>query len=137
MSGSEEHPVVTAASSAGPAGNGPDLGARVNLVQLYLRLAVAPERVQDTVQALRAVMSPARFHPECAGVRLTADVENPTVLVYNEDWRTLESLTREFRSARFAQLAQIMESSLESPTLEIRLVSEVRGLEYVEAEWAR
>jgi len=93
--------------------------------------------VQDTVQALRAVMSPARFHPECASVRLTADVENPTVLVYSEDWRTLEALTREFRSARFAQLAQIMESSLESPTLEVRLVSEIRGLEYIEAQWAR
>ena len=137
MSGSEERPVVTAASPAGPAGTWPDRGPRVSLVQLYLRLAVAPERVQDTVQALRAVMSPARFHPECAGVRLTADVENPTVLVYSEDWRTLEVLTREFRSSRFAQLAQIMESSIESPTLEIRLVSEIRGLEYVEEQWAR
>ena len=136
MQGSGNDPVVAAGSSARPAVTGPEAPER-RLVQLYLRLTVAPDRVQDTVQALRTVMAPARFHPECAGVRLTADVENPTVLIYSEDWRALEPLTREFRSPRFAHLTQLMESSTEPPTLEVRCISEILGLEYVEAQWAQ
>lgn len=137
MSRSSDHPVVADVASSGPAGSRPGARKQERLVQLHLRLTVAPDRVQDTVQALRAVMAPARFHPECVGVRLAADVENPTVLVYSEDWQALEPLAREFRSPRFARLTQLMESATEPPTLEIRLVSEIRGLEYVEAEWAR
>jgi quinol monooxygenase YgiN len=114
---------------------GPQAGRR--MVQLYVRLTIAPDRVQDTVQALRAVMAPARFHPDCAGVRLTSDVENPTVLVYGEDWLALEPLTREFRSPRFTRLMEVMEASAEPPTLEIRLVSDIRGQEFVEAQWAQ
>ena len=132
----EENPLA-AVPSVGPADLRSHPGDGSCLVQLYLRLTVAPDRVQDTVQAMRAVMAPARLHVDCAGVRLTADVENPTVLVYAEDWLALDALTREFHSPRFTRLMEMMESSTEPPALEIRFVSEVRGQAYVEAQWAR
>jgi quinol monooxygenase YgiN len=102
------------------------------MVQVYLRLNVAAERVHETVQALRTVMLPARQSAECAGVRLCADVENPTVLHYFEDWRTPEALRREFRLPRFARVLEVTEAS-EDHVMEFRFYSETQGLEYVEA----
>lgn len=103
------------------------------LAQLYLRLTVDPGRVQDTVEALRAVMAPARFHSECTGVRLAVDVENPTVLIYSEDWRGIEALRRVLQSSRFTRLMELVEHSVEPPTTEVRFISEIRGLESIDA----
>ncbi len=104
------------------------------MVQLCLRLTVAPDRVQDAVQTLRVIMRPATMARACAGTMLSAMVENPTVLCYTEDWLTEEALAEELRSPRFTQLLNVMESAVSRPSLEIRVVSEIRGLEFVELQ---
>ena len=81
-------------------------------------------------------MQQARLNRDCVGARVCADVENPTVLCYTEDWPTRESLDREIRSIRFTHLLEVMESSVDVPVLEFRFFSEIRGLEYAEEERA-
>jgi hypothetical protein len=88
------------------------------------------------VQALRAVMQQARLSRDCAGARVCADVENPTVLCYSEDWSIRESLDHEIRSVRFTHLLEVMESSIDVPVLEFRFFSEIRGLECAQEERA-
>jgi quinol monooxygenase YgiN len=107
------------------------------MVQLSLQVTIAPDRVRETIQALRVILRPASLDRGCAGTRLSAGVENPTILFYTEDWVTPEALNHQLQSTRFARLLEIMETSTVVPTLEIRFISEVRGLEYVEAECAR
>ena len=63
-------------------------------------------------------------------------VESPTILCYTEDWLTEEALVEELRSTRFTQLLDVMESAVSPPSLEIRVVSEIRGLEFVEVQRA-
>jgi quinol monooxygenase YgiN len=106
------------------------------MVQLHLRLTIAPDRVQETIQALRTVMQPARLNRDCSGVRLCSDVENPTILSYTEDWPRAESLIEEVRSTRFTRLMEVMESAVSPPVVEFRFTSEIRGLEYAEAQRA-
>jgi hypothetical protein len=106
------------------------------MVQLCLQLTVAPDRIQEAIQTLRVVMRPARLDRECAGATLSTSVENPTILCYTEDWQTPEPLIREMRSSRFTRLLEVMESATDTPKLEIRFISEIRGLDYVEAQCA-
>jgi hypothetical protein len=106
------------------------------MVQLYLRLTVAPAHVHETIQTLRAIMALARQRGDCAGARLCADVENPTVLNYAEHWLTSDALNRELQASRFGRLLEVMETSVDPATLEFRFVSDVRGLDYVEAQRA-
>jgi hypothetical protein len=107
------------------------------MVQLRLLAIIAPDRVRETIQALRVILRPASLDRECAGARLSADVENPTVLFYTEDWVTAEALNHQLRSIRFTRLLEVMETSAVLPSLEIRFISEVRGLDYVEAARGR
>jgi quinol monooxygenase YgiN len=106
------------------------------MVQLHVRLTIAPDRIQETIQALRAIMQPARLNRDCSGARLFADVENPTVLSYTEDWPRTESLVREVRSTRFTRLMEVIETSTSPPIVEFRFLSEVRGLDYAAAKRA-
>ena len=104
------------------------------MVQLYVRLTVAPERIQEITQALRAIMSRARADRECVSARVSIDVENPTVVSYAEDWLTAELMDREINSTRFTRLMEVMESSIAAPVVEFRFLTEVRGLEYADVK---
>jgi quinol monooxygenase YgiN len=101
------------------------------VIQLLIRLTAPPGRLQQTIQALRSVMSPA--HPERggAGAHISSDVGDGNVLYYAEDWPDVEGLNEHLRSLRFGRMLGLMETAAEAPSLEFRFVSETRGLEYV------
>ena len=103
------------------------------MVQLCVRLTVAPDRVHEITQALRVIISRARADGNCVGTNLCADVENPTNLHYWEDWSTPAVMDREIRSSRFTRLMEVVECSTVPPVLEFRFFTDVRGLEYAEA----
>ncbi len=65
--------------------------------------------------------------------RLYAEIGNPQSLRYVEQWPTLQELESQFLSPRFGMLLAIMETAPEPPELEVRTISEQRGLEYVGA----
>ena len=63
--------------------------------------------------------------------RLYVETENPHSLLYVEQWATEQDFESELLSRRFGTLLAIMESAPQAPELEVRTVSEQRGLEYV------
>ena len=65
--------------------------------------------------------------------RIYQDVENPEALCLEEDWSSEPELKSHICSSSFTELLMLMETAPEAPVLEVRLVSEVRGLEYIEA----
>ena len=101
------------------------------MVQLILRLKVAPERATAVVKALRAVMSAARWHPGWADAQVDRDLDDPHALHYREEWLTAGDVAREVGSDRFSRLLELMETAAEPPDLRFHFVSEVRGLDYV------
>jgi quinol monooxygenase YgiN len=101
------------------------------MVQLVLRLRVPPDRASDVVEALRAVMSAARWHPGWAHAQVDRDLDDPRTLHYREEWLTPEDTAREVGSDRFSRLLELMEAATEPPDLRFQFVSEVRGLDYV------
>ena len=84
-------------------------------------------------QALAHVMALARLEPGCVECQVYAETANRQSLFYLEQWATQQELEAELRSQRFGTLLSIMETAPVAPTLEISTLSELRGLEYVEA----
>ncbi len=83
------------------------------------------------VQSLAKVMFQARLERSCVDCRLYAESGDPHSLCYLEQWSTQEDLEFQLRSQRFGMLLAIMETAPEAPALEVRTISEQRGLEYV------
>jgi quinol monooxygenase YgiN len=103
------------------------------MVQMTVRLTATTGHAYQLVEALHALMRQTRGQSGCADVHIAADVDEANAFWYCEDWSTAKALESDMRTDRFSQLLALMETSARAPTLEFRLISETRGLEYVTA----
>ena len=83
------------------------------------------------VQSLAKVMFQAKLEPACTDCRLYSENGKPQSLLYVERWATARDFEVQLRSERFGTLLAIIESASQPPELEVRTVSEQRGLDYV------
>ena len=102
------------------------------MIQIVLRIAAAPGRVKEMIQALRSISALAQPQEGCAGCFLFADIGAPESLCYTEEWETEAHLQRQILSFRFTHLLWVMESASEPPHLLFHFVTHTRGLDYVE-----
>jgi quinol monooxygenase YgiN len=103
------------------------------MFQVSLRMTARPRRAAEAVKALRLNTIEARAERGYLSSRIYQDVDNPEVLCLEEDWSSEAELKSHIRSGSFTDLLMLMETASEAPVLEVRVVSAVRGLEYVEA----
>lgn len=101
------------------------------MVQLYVRLPTVERETTDVVRALSHVMVSAQLDRGCGHAEITRDAGDSSVLVYVEDWTDQVQLERRLRSERFGSLLGLMEACSSPPLLELRFVSDVKGLDYV------
>ena len=101
------------------------------MVQLYIRLPTVESETPDMLRALSRVMVSAQVDRGCGHAEVTRDAEDSSVLIYVEDWTDQEQLDRRIRSERFGALLNLMEACPVPPSLELRFVSKVQGLDYV------
>lgn len=102
------------------------------MIQFSLRLTSRPGGTHDMVKALRSVMLPTERKRGCQRCRLCADVGQPESLWYTEEWDAAEDLDQHIRSEQFSRLLAVIESAAKPPVIDFRLVSHLRGLDYIE-----
>jgi quinol monooxygenase YgiN len=99
--------------------------------QVTVRLTSRAEKAQEMLQALRSVMLPAEFEAGSMGCHLYAEAGETDSFCYVEEWATEQDMERTIRSIRFGRLLAIMECAIGLPTLQVRLISETRGWNYI------
>jgi quinol monooxygenase YgiN len=103
------------------------------MMQFTALFTAASGRVHETLEALHASKREAQRVEGCIAVHIAADADRPNAFWYREDWLDVQALEAELRSDRFSRLLALMETCAKRPTVEFRLVTETRGLEYVAA----
>ncbi len=83
------------------------------------------------IRALAEVKFQAELERGCVDCRLYVETASPQSLRYVEQWSSPQDLERQIRSHRFGMLLALMEMASHAPSLEVRTVSEQRGLDYV------
>ena len=101
------------------------------MIELRLEIRPKAEHKAEMVNALWVIMQPARMESGFAASRIYQEVEDPESLCYMEEWDTLEQMEQQIRSRRFGSLLTLMETVPHPPVLEIRSISEIRGLDYI------
>lgn len=101
------------------------------MVELRLQIRARFEDTAGLVDGLRSVMLPARLERGFVSNRLYQETDSPQSLCYIEEWDSLMHMNMQICSRRFSSLLALMETVPQPPLLEIRSISEVRGLEYV------
>jgi quinol monooxygenase YgiN len=105
-----------------------------NMIQMILRLKVAPNRKQEIIRTIRAIMRAALLGRCCGRCELYLQVDDPSSLCYTEEWLSPTDLEEAMRSDRFTSMLELMEAASAPPILEFRFIHETRGLEYVAAQ---
>jgi quinol monooxygenase YgiN len=103
------------------------------MFQMSLRMTARPHHAAEAVKALRSIMIAARGERGYLASRIYQEVSNPEALCLEEDWTSEPELKSHIRSSSFTDLLMLMETAPEPPILEIRSVSGIHGLEYIEA----
>ena len=102
------------------------------MVQLTVRLLVAPDRTDDIVRTLlRVVMLPAQQVPGCHFAQVYRRADEPQRIDYVEEWDDLAGLRPQLSCERFSRLLEVVEMAAEAPEVEFRSISETHGIDYV------
>lgn len=103
------------------------------MIRVDVTIVTSSERRAALVQALRSLMLPVQAAPGFVACRLLHDADEPNVLCYVEEWCSSADLDRQIRSPRYTRLLAVMEEAAAPPELRVSWVSDVKGLEYLEA----
>jgi quinol monooxygenase YgiN len=96
-------------------------------------MVAPPLRTAAIICTLRSLMLPLQAAPGLLSCRLCVDPDDPNAICYVEEWQTSEELDQQIRSSHYSRLLSIMEEAAEPPELRLSWVSDVKGLEYLEA----
>jgi len=99
---------------------------------MTVRRQVAPGEARPITEILHALMGAARCERGHVNCSLSTELGDLAQLYYREEWRTEADLQHQVRSARFAQLAQLIERASRRPTVQFHLLTATRGLNYAE-----
>jgi quinol monooxygenase YgiN len=103
------------------------------MVQVMLTMVVHPRRTAEMIQALRSLMVPLQAALGFVSCRLSQEADDANTICYQEEWDTSDDLDRQIRSSHYTRLLALMEAAAEPPNLRLNWVTEVKGLEYLEA----
>lgn len=82
---------------------------------------------------LRLLMAQARAVEGCVNCHVSSDLHDPDTLYYVEEWMSEGELRRDARSERFGRLMEALELSARTPRVQIHVILESHGLDYIEA----
>jgi len=103
------------------------------MVQVVLRIVAHRGRTPEMIRTLRSLMLPLQAAPGFVSSRLYVEAETPEALCYLEEWQTSEALDQQIRSRHYTRLLSLMEKAAEPPALRLNWITDVKGLEYLEA----
>ena len=102
------------------------------MFQISLRMMSRPSRSLETIEALRSIRIAACTDRGFIDGRIYQEAGDPDALCFEQDWSSELELKSHIRSSCFTNLLMLMETSPVAPTFEIRSVSEVLGMKYIE-----
>ena len=103
------------------------------MVQLSLRMSTETRSRGNVVRALQSLTMEAQFERGFIDGRIYQNVDDPESLCLEQDWASAGELESHIRSICFSKLLQIIETAVETPVLEVRVISAIRGLEYIDS----
>lgn len=101
------------------------------MIWMMLRVIPEPDRATELIRALRLQMGRTKVQPGCLDCQICQDVQDPHVVIYQEQWRSWPDIEKHIGSERFASILELMELSSDAPDLQFCDIHETRGMEFV------
>ena len=103
------------------------------MIQSILRIIVFPEKQKAALELLDSLIGPMHVIPGCIRYRMYQDLENENRLVIEQDWESEAILHRFIRSNAYLKILELIELSSQPPEILFNTISNVGGMEVIEA----
>lgn len=102
-----------------------------DITTCVIALRYAPSALRKATELLASAIGPIRAKSACRACRLSGDVLEPEVLLYEEEWESAAAFRRHVRSEEFWRILVAMDLCTEEPQVTIGDLVAIRGVEYL------
>ncbi|OGW46429.1 MAG: antibiotic biosynthesis monooxygenase [Nitrospirae bacterium GWC2_57_9] len=103
------------------------------MIETFIRMTVPVEKRKEVLQTIKAILGPIRREPGCISCNCYVDVEDESVLLFGEEWKTREDLENHLRSDHFGVLNGAMRLLRAEPDIRFNTIASIAGLEAIKA----
>jgi len=96
-----------------------------------VRVTVDARRIDELCDAFRSLIGPGRAERGCLRCEVFCGLPEANTVLVESLWKTQEDLIQHLRSDRYKSFLQLVETSIEQPSIEFFLVAQVSDLEMV------
>jgi quinol monooxygenase YgiN len=102
------------------------------MVLATIKMMIPLKKHPEALKILRAIAEHNRMHRGCLSCRIYKDVEEESVLVFEEMWKSEEELKSHLRSEEYGKLLLVVEMALQNPEIRFRTITRQSGFETIE-----
>lgn len=98
-----------------------------------IRMAIAPKKRPEALKILKMAAQYCRLQPGCLTCDIYEDLQNESLLMFRQVWRSKEDLDQHLRSDEYRNVLLVMEMAEKQPEIRFDTISDSTGIETVEA----
>jgi len=103
------------------------------MIEATIKMTVPIEKKKEVLQTVKAILAPIRRERGCISCNCYVDVEDESVLFFEEEWNTREDLENHLRSDHFGVLNGAMRLLRIEPDIRFNTIASTAGLEAITA----
>ena len=103
------------------------------MIETTIKMTVPVEKKKELLQTVKAILGPIRRERGCISCNCYVDVEDESVLFFEEEWKTGEDLENHLRSDHFGVLNGAMKLLRVEPDIRFNTIASTTGSEAIKA----
>jgi quinol monooxygenase YgiN len=101
------------------------------MIETTIKMTVPVEKKKEVLQTVKAILGPIRGERGCISCNCYMDVEDESVLFFEEEWKTREDLENHLRSDHFGVLNGAMRLLRVDPDIRFNTIGSTAGSEAI------
>jgi quinol monooxygenase YgiN len=101
------------------------------MIETTIKMTVPVEKMKEIMQTVKAILGPIRRERGCISCNCYVDVEDESVLFFEEEWKTSEDLENHLRSDHFGVLNGAMRLLRVKPDIRFNTITFTAGPEAI------
>jgi len=102
------------------------------LIQATVTMKIPPQKSGEALRIFKSITEQCLYAPGCISCHIYGDLQEKSVFMLKEIWRSEEDLDLHLRSDEYRNLLLILEMALEQPEIRFDTISSSTGIETIE-----
>jgi quinol monooxygenase YgiN len=107
------------------------------MVLVTIRMVVLLKMYDEALKILRSTAKWSSVKPGCLSSRIYEEVQEDSVLMFEEIWRSEEDLEYHLRSDAYQKVLLVLEMAVKQPEIRFYTISSMTGMETIEKARSR